>query len=366
MLMKEAVLSAGSQAQLERPKIAISGASGRIGSRLVLDLAQLFQFREFHLLSHEEGQIQSFLHLAANPNMEQPWPEVLRSGVEPILKALEIARQSKIPHFVYASSCFVVDMQKWRSKPLIPTNAPPDPQTAYGLGKAWGEALCRFYAKTEGLSVDVLRIGWVIDLQEKRIFYPIALDVYCHAQDLFCLVQKLFQVKRAGFHCYYAVSAGTRLRWDLEEAAKEVGHRPRRHLLFHATPWVIRDYLRRLPGILYRGLRATLRNRFQGRPVSTGSSSEDGRTQVQLAMQFPKCDHPADPAFLRTLDRLYVDLEEKKGARIDLSFVQVDLRIEDEMARATQTLFWEMALLVVQFFQRQNQDIEVTWRRSPL
>ena len=174
-------------------EIAITGASGRVGRKSI----EAFDDENLTLFSHSESEdldtetleIADYdefadalegqdvlIHLAANPSPRAEWDEVREPNVDGVYNAFEAAVENDLERVVFASSNHAVNMANVVS-PIRPESTvgkpsivrPDDemnPDTYYGVTKAFGEAMGHYYANRHGLDVVNLRIGWLLSEDE--------------------------------------------------------------------------------------------------------------------------------------------------------------------------------------------------------
>jgi nucleoside-diphosphate-sugar epimerase len=183
------------------------------------------------------------IDLAADPRGGAPWEVVYRNNMRATYNAYEAARRAGVRRVVFASSNHVTGEYERdepyasvvagrykgldpRGLPMITSRHAVRPDSYYGVGKAFGEALGRFYAEEHGLSVICLRIGSVSAADrpsEPRDFATLL----THA-DLVRLVQSAIEAPgEVGFAVVYGVSDNTWRFWDLDEARSLLGYAPR-------------------------------------------------------------------------------------------------------------------------------------------
>ena len=116
------------------------------------------------------------VHLAGNPAVETPWPDVLRNNITLTRNVFEACRLEGVRRVVFASSNHAVGLFE-NDEPYVRIRAgnyqglEPGgftrvdhtvsirPDSDYGASKAFGEALGRSYSERFGLQVACLRIG---------------------------------------------------------------------------------------------------------------------------------------------------------------------------------------------------------------
>ena len=165
----------------------MTGAEGLIGSIVRRELAERYEIRaltrtaqpfpshvadiaDFDAIRPAFEGVEAVVHLAASPAVGTPWPDVLRNNIVGTYHVFEAARQAGADRLVFASSNHVVGMYEVEAAPALYTmSAPPivdaraelRPDSLYGVSKAFGEALARYYVERHGLRAVCLRIGSV-------------------------------------------------------------------------------------------------------------------------------------------------------------------------------------------------------------
>ena len=126
-----------------------------------------------------EGQ-DAIVHLAAEPAHDAPWDAVLPNNIIGTRNVFEAARVCGIRRIIFASSNHATGMyerdhpyhhivrgeyekvEMW-PVPQVTHEAEVRPDGYYGISKAYGEAMGRYYSEQFGISVICLRIGTVND-----------------------------------------------------------------------------------------------------------------------------------------------------------------------------------------------------------
>lgn len=170
----------------DAPIVAITGASGIIGQVVQRHLSDRYRLRP---LAHRrpgqsgpgidlediESLLEAFagadvvLHLAGAAQVESTWDAVLAANIVGVRNVLEAAALTGIGKVVLASSNHVVGAYEQETAPAIYRRDAPsiDERTdiradsLYGVSKAFGEILGRYYVDYHGLSVICIRIGTV-------------------------------------------------------------------------------------------------------------------------------------------------------------------------------------------------------------
>jgi uronate dehydrogenase len=222
--------------------VLITGADGRIGTTLRAGLRERYQlrvmFRAPGALSDPTEQVviadledqstirsaargtDAIVHLAANPSTRASFEETLQANIVGTYHVFEAARQEGVHRVVFASTNHVTGMYE-RDGALVLSTLPPRPDSYYGVSKAYGESLGRYYHDAHGLAVICLRIG---------SFLPKPRDVrglstWLSPRDMVQLVWRSLEAS-VGYGVYYGISGNSRRRWDITNAREELGYVP--------------------------------------------------------------------------------------------------------------------------------------------
>jgi uronate dehydrogenase len=227
-------------------RILLTGAGGKIGTALRNKLFGKVKFRCLDLIPIEDADdfiqadimdfpavltamegIDVVIHLAGNPGFDQSWETVYQAGIGGTYNVLEAARQAGVPHVIYTSSTAVLGWRELEQGKTVSPEMPVHPINLYGIGKATGEMLARYYCEQYDLSITCLRTG---SFSEKPIYIvdPEAnsLKAWISPDDFAQMVQTLIHRPPDGFKVYYAVSNNTQRLWSIENAAKDLNFTP--------------------------------------------------------------------------------------------------------------------------------------------
>jgi nucleoside-diphosphate-sugar epimerase len=172
-------------------KIAVTGASGTIGSRLCADLETdheivridlhdaevVADVRDLAALERAFAGCTAVIHLAGAVSVEAPWDDVYGSNILGTYNAFEAARRTGCAKVIFASSNHAVgmyevdkapDVYEPRSGVVLGVDAEIRPDSLYGVWKAFGEALGRYYSDAFGLMVGCVRIGSITAHDDPR------------------------------------------------------------------------------------------------------------------------------------------------------------------------------------------------------
>ena len=216
--------------------ILMTGASGAMGRMLRARLAH----HDLRLTSRRPAEgvealdvtdaaaldracrgVDAIVHLGGISS-EAPLADILAVNVQGTDHLLRAARDNGVPRVILASSNHAIGMyDRADAGPGgLPDDAPPRPDTYYGVGKVAMEALGRLYSDRHGLHVVCLRIGACKDEPAN----PRDLSAWLSPDDAARLVEA--SLTATGFHLVWGVSANTR-RWWSSAGGDAIGYTPR-------------------------------------------------------------------------------------------------------------------------------------------
>ena len=159
------------------------------------------------------------VHLAGIAG-ESTWPAILHANIQGTYAALEAARLGGVPRVVLASSNHATGYTPRPADGLLrEVDAPPRPDTYYGVSKVTMEALGSLYVDRYGLDVVCLRIGSAFP--EPTTTRQLA--TWLSPADTVSLVDAALRAPAPGFAVVWGVSDNTRRWWDLT-AARALGY----------------------------------------------------------------------------------------------------------------------------------------------
>ena len=231
-----------SSASGSRPLLLITGGAGRIGTAVRPLLRDRYRLR---LVTHSkpaepaaddelvQADIQDLprmlevtagahavLHLAANASMRTPWNVVRDANIDGTFNVFEAARLAGVRKLVFASTNHVTGMYERDGLPVAPEMV-VRPDSLYGVSKAFGEALGRFYVDEYGMSVICVRIGSF----QPHPRNPRMLATWLSPRDFAQLVWRGIE-SDVPFGVFYGISGNTRRYWDISNAQSLLGYAP--------------------------------------------------------------------------------------------------------------------------------------------
>jgi NAD+ dependent glucose-6-phosphate dehydrogenase len=228
---------------MAKKRVLITGAAGRIGSHLVEALKERYELRvlynrtvpdkppvdDVHVADVSDYAavvpalqgMDAVVHMAADPSPRATWDSVRDKNIAGTYNVYEAARAAGCNKIVFASTNHVMGMYDRDRQWPIYADQPVRPDSLYGVSKAFGETLGRYYADQHGLSVICLRIGWF--LPEPRD--EIGMWMWLSPRDCAQVVWRSIE-SPLGYGVFYAISRNTRRHWDITETIERLGYRP--------------------------------------------------------------------------------------------------------------------------------------------
>lgn len=162
---------------------------------------------------------QAIVHLGGI-STEGPFAPILEANIVGVWNLYEAARRHGVKRIVFASSNHVTGF--YRQDEVVAPSDPVRPDGHYGLSKAFGENVARFYFDRHGIESVCLRIGSSFpEPRDRRM-----LATWLSYDDLERLVVASLTAPVVGCSVVYGVSDNTATWWD-NTSASHLGYRPR-------------------------------------------------------------------------------------------------------------------------------------------
>lgn len=242
-----------------KKRVVITGMSGCIGQILYENLKDSWDLSGIDIRHNQrypirivdisnEGSISNafedayaVVHLAANASARATWEEVSDPNISGTINVFEAARQAGVTKILFASSNHVTGLYEQdepyksiiagRYEGLNPSDIPQidhtmpiRPDGYYGISKAFGETLGRYYSEMYGIQVICLRIGTVN--RENKPFDIRQFATLLMYRDLVNLVERSLQVSDIKFDILYGVSGNKWRFWDINHIKDCLGWMP--------------------------------------------------------------------------------------------------------------------------------------------
>jgi NAD+ dependent glucose-6-phosphate dehydrogenase len=169
--------------------VLLTGAGGHVGRAILDGLGSAYDWRlldrrppesevpgevriadvtdEAAVMAATEG-VGAVVHLAADPRPDAPWDSVLTNNIDGTQTVFEAAVEADVDRVVFASSNHAVGHYETDRRPdvyepegtlRLDGTELPRPSNLYGVSKATGEILGRYYHDEHDLSVICVRLG---------------------------------------------------------------------------------------------------------------------------------------------------------------------------------------------------------------
>ncbi|MBA3687022.1 MAG: NAD(P)-dependent oxidoreductase [Planctomycetes bacterium] len=227
----------------------VTGAAGRIGAFFARQAHERYDLRLLVQAGQDAGElagcgevvagdladlggmklacagIDTVLHLAASPDPSAPWAVLLADNIVGCYHAFVAARTAGCRRVVFASSIHAVS--GYPPDVQVKTGEPVNPGDLYGVSKCFGEALGRYMAEQEGLSVIAVRIGAFQPRAAARAGQGVPLlDAFISRRDLVQLLCRAIDVPDLRFAIVHGLSDNRFKRLDLSDARALLGYQP--------------------------------------------------------------------------------------------------------------------------------------------
>lgn len=237
----------------EKKRILITGAAGKIGTALRKHLRDRYDFKlmfhrtipddldpsdvivagnisDFETVVEAAEGVDAIVHLAIfNRSGNMTRAEVARLTFDVDMKSCynvyEAARVQGVKTVVFASTNHVTGLNEQDgivSRPELPVR----PDGIYGAGKAFGEALGRYYADRQGVRVHCLRIANFNGLDEPGRHYGEGHSRWLSPRDCAQLVWRCIEAEDIPFGIFYGISKNGEAKWDLSNSKETLGYEP--------------------------------------------------------------------------------------------------------------------------------------------
>lgn len=233
-----------------RRKVLVTGAAGNIGSYFAEHAREKYDLRLMVQAMDEQAAaikgfgdvvvgdlsdldrlktlcdgIDTVVHLAADPSPSATWNDLLHANIIGTYHIMAAAKAAGCRRVIYASSIHAVS--GYPADAQVKTSEPVNPGDLYGVTKCFGEALGRYMAEQEGVSVIALRIGAFQPLERAREADAIRLlDAFVSQRDLHQLIERSIDVENVKFAVLHGVSNNRFKRLDISDARALVGYDP--------------------------------------------------------------------------------------------------------------------------------------------
>jgi NAD+ dependent glucose-6-phosphate dehydrogenase len=238
---------------MEKP-VLLTGAAGRVGQAILAGLGDAYDWRlldrdpptgdhpgewvvadvtdEAAIREAVDG-VGAVVHLAGDPRPEAPWDSVLQNNVDGTQTILEAAVDAGVEKFAFASSNHAVGAYEDDRKPDIYRTGDdfrldgselPRPSNLYGVSKATGEVLGRYYHDHHDLSVVCVRIG-NLTKDHPPVDYERGQAMWLSHRDCAHLFERTIEADY-DYEIVYGISDNDRKYYSIDRAREVLGYEP--------------------------------------------------------------------------------------------------------------------------------------------
>ncbi|MFB6185057.1 MAG: NAD-dependent glucose-6-phosphate dehydrogenase Azf [Haloarculaceae archaeon] len=236
--------------------VLLTGAGGQVGRAILDGIGDRYDWRLlFH--SHPDAEpdhpyvvgdvieddtvreaiddVGAIVHLAGDPRPEAPWESVLTNNIDGTQNVYEHAVDAGVEKFVFASSNHAVgafetdartpEMYRTHDEFRLDGTELPRPGNLYGVSKATGEIIGRYYHDAYGIAVCNVRIG-NLTKGHPPIDYERGQAMWLSHRDCAHLHERALEADY-DYEIVYGISDNDRKYYSLERAKDVLGYQPR-------------------------------------------------------------------------------------------------------------------------------------------
>jgi len=180
------------------------------------------------------ADVGAVIHLAGDPRKTAPWDSVLRNNIDGTQVVMRAAAEAGIEKFAFASSNHAVggyetedrtpDLYRPDDDYRLDGSELPRPGNLYGVSKAAGESLGRFYHDEFGMGVVCVRIGNLTRDHPPRE-YERGQAMWLSHRDCAHLFDRCLSAEY-GYEVVYGISDNDRRYYSIERAREALGYDP--------------------------------------------------------------------------------------------------------------------------------------------
>jgi len=237
--------------------VVLTGAGGRVGTAILEGIGPDYEWILFYHSNPDEvpvddaevvvGEVEdrervdeavadasAVIHLAGDPRPEAPWSSVLENNIHGTKVVLEAAAEAGVDTFAYASSNHAVgafetderkpDLYRTDDDFLLDGTELPRPSNLYGVSKATGEVLGRYYYDHSEMDVICVRIGNLTRSHPPKE-YERGQAMWLSYRDCAHLFDRCLQADY-GFEIVYGISDNDRKYYSIERAREVLDYEP--------------------------------------------------------------------------------------------------------------------------------------------
>jgi NAD+ dependent glucose-6-phosphate dehydrogenase len=236
--------------------VLLTGASGRVGQAILGGLADDYEWRlldrepptgdepgeyvvadvtDDEAIREAMESVGAVIHLAGDPRPKAPWKSVLENNIDGAKTAFEAAVAAGGAKFVFAAAnhaggAYETDertpeMYREHDDTRLDGSELPRPTNLYGVSKATGEVLGRYYHDAHDLNVVCVRIGNLTE-GHPPIDYERGQAMWLSYRDCAHLFDRCLRADY-DYEIVYGISDNDRKYYSIERAREALGYDPR-------------------------------------------------------------------------------------------------------------------------------------------
>ncbi|WP_053947193.1 NAD-dependent glucose-6-phosphate dehydrogenase Azf [Halolamina sediminis] len=240
--------------------VLLTGAGGRVGQAILSRLADEYDWRlldrepvpedrrhgvpesasivadvtDEHAVADAVAGCGAVIHLAGDPRPDAPWDSVLANNIDGAQTVFSAAVDAGVEKLAFASSNHAVgayetdertpEMYRRDDEYRLDGTELPRPSNLYGVSKASGETLGRYYHDHADLDVVCVRIGNLTEGHPPRE-YERGQAMWLSHRDCARLFRRCLEADY-GYEIVYGISDNDRKYYSLERAKAVLGYEP--------------------------------------------------------------------------------------------------------------------------------------------
>ena len=239
---------------MKRP-VLLTGWAGRVGTAIIEHLGDKYDWRfldreppleslpgevfvgditDTASVKNAMDGVDAVIHLAGDSRRDAPWDSVLENNINGTNIVFAAAAELGVDRLIFASSNHVVGGYETAERTpelyrpdddfLLDGSEPPRPGNLYGVSKATGELLGRYYHDTYDMRVVSLRIG-NLNKHHPPIDYERGQAMWLSYRDCAHLIDCCLEADYS-YEIVYGISDNDRKYYSIDRAKDVLGYAP--------------------------------------------------------------------------------------------------------------------------------------------